>query len=124
MVSVHQRRQQVGYARRRGLSARRGCALMSVARSSLHYESARAAADAPVLQVMRELAAQYPRYGYRRIRIFLARRGYTMSTDRAYRLWRCAGLQVPKKGRCLTVIDEWTRESLTIDVAAAFVRRA
>ena len=97
MVSAPVRRQQVEYARRRGLSCRRGCALLSVARSSLHYVSKRAAADGPALHVMRELAAQYPRYGYRRIRIFLRRRGHAMSTDRAYRLWRVAGLQLPRK---------------------------
>jgi putative transposase len=39
---------------------------------------------------MRALSAQYPRYGYRRIRIFLARDGHTMSSDRAHRLWRTA----------------------------------
>jgi hypothetical protein len=31
--------------------------------------------DAPVVAVMRELSDQYPRYGYRRIQVFLARRG-------------------------------------------------
>jgi putative transposase len=43
------------------------------------------------------LSAQYPRYGYRRIRIFLGRDGHRMSPGRAYRLWRMAGLQVPRK---------------------------
>src|SRR5687768_14607926 len=103
---------------------------------------------------MKTLAAQYPRYGYRTIRIFLERQGHTLGTDRMYRLWRQAGLQVPKKrprrrvaasrprplpptainhvwaydfvfdtcadGRslkCLTIIDEFTRECLAIDVA-------
>jgi putative transposase len=45
---------------------------------------------------MRELS-QYPRYGYRRIRILLGRDGHLMSVGRAYRLWRSAGLQVPRK---------------------------
>jgi putative transposase len=112
------------------------------------------ARDAPVLPAMRTLAGQYPRYGYRTIRIFLDRQGHVMSADRTYRLWRQEGLQVPKKrprrrvatrrprplpptavnhvwaydfvfdtcadGRtlkCLTVIDEFTRECLAIDVA-------
>ena len=48
---------------------------------------------------MRELAGQYPRYGYRKIRVFLARRGHPMSGQRAYRLWRQAGLQVPRPRR-------------------------
>ena len=46
---------------------------------------------------MTALSAQYPRYGYRRIRIFLGRDGHRMSPGRAYRLWRAAGLQLPRK---------------------------
>jgi putative transposase len=124
-----------------------------VARSTLRYESVLAKRDAPVVGAMRELAAQYPRFGYRRIRVFLGRRGHAMSADRAHRLWRSAGLQVPRRrprrriatGRprplapscanevwaydfvfdaCaggqtlkyLTVVDEYTRECLAIDV--------
>jgi putative transposase len=96
-VSVPARRRQVAYSRERGLSARRACTLFSVARSALSYESRKAAADAPVIERMKALAAQYPRYGYRRIRIFLRRDGHRMSVGRACRLWRAAGLQVPRK---------------------------
>jgi putative transposase len=46
---------------------------------------------------MRERSGQCPRFGYRRIQIFLERRGLSMSTDRAYRIWSAAGLQVPRK---------------------------
>jgi putative transposase len=70
---------------------------MSVARSTLRYESRLVKRDAPVVGVMRELAAQYPRYGYRRIQVFLERHGHAMSADRALRLWRLHGLQVPRK---------------------------
>jgi putative transposase len=56
-----------------------------------------AAKDAPVIARMRELSAQYPRYGYRRIRIFLGRDGHRMGVARAHRLWQAAGLQVPRK---------------------------
>jgi putative transposase len=154
MVGARVRRQQVAYAVSRGLSSRRACALLSVARSTLGYQSRLTTRDAPALAAMRRLAAQYPRYGYRRIRIFLKREGYAMSADRTHRLWRQAALQVPRRrprrrvaaGRprplpptainhvwaydfvfdrcannqvlkCLTVVDEWTRECLTIDVA-------
>jgi len=156
MVSAPVRRNQVAYVHARGVSIRRACALLSVARSALRYESRLAKRDAPVLRVMRELAAQYPRYGYRRIQVFLARRGHAMSADRTHRLWRQAGLQVPRKRprrrvaesrprpvpasganevwaydfvfdacangqqlKCLTVIDEYTRECLAIDVAGS-----
>lgn len=156
MVSAHQRRQQVEYARRRGLSCRRSCALLQTARSSLRYESKMAQKDAVVRERMRALAAQYPRYGYRRVRIFLGREGHPMSTGRAHRLWRAERLQLPRrrprrraaasrprpvpasgpnqvwaydfvfdacangqKLKCLTIVDEWTRESLAIDVAGS-----
>lgn len=154
MVGARVRRQQVAYAERRGLSRRRACALLSVARSTVGYESRLIARDGAVLAPMRTLAAQYPRYGYRTIRIFLERQGHRLGTDRMYPLWRQASLQVPRKrprrrvaasrprpvpptainhvwaydfvfdscadGRtlkCLTVIDEFTRECLAIDVA-------
>src|ERR1700730_18176487 len=76
MVSARARRQEVAYARARGVSSRRACALLSVARSTLTYRSRLAVRDQPVLTAMRALAAQYPRYGYRRMRIFLARQGH------------------------------------------------
>jgi putative transposase len=156
MVSAPGRRQQVEYARRRGLSCRRACALLKVARSALNYQSKLAIKDAPALSRMSELAAQYPRYGYRQVRIFLARDGHRMGTDRAHRLWKRAGLQVPRRRprrriaasrprpvpptgpnhvwaydfvfdtcatgqqiKCLTVVGEWTREALAIDVAGS-----
>jgi putative transposase len=97
VVSVPARRSQVGYATGKGLSQRRACTLLKVARSALAYQPVRAAKDAPVLTRMAELSAQYPRYGYRRIAIFLARDGHAMSFGRAHRLWRRARLQVPRK---------------------------
>jgi len=97
MVSAPVRRQQIAYVCQRGRSLRRACALLSVARSTARYESQLVARDAPAVAAMHELAAQYPRYGYRRIQVFLARRGHVMSADRAHRLWRLHRLQVPKK---------------------------
>ena len=116
--------------------------------------------DAPVINAMRRLAAQYPRYGYRRIHVFLGREGFEMSEERCHRLWQKAGLQVPKKRKrrrvaasrprptppaaanhvwaydfvfdacangqhlkCLTVVDEYTRECLAIDVAGSIRSR-
>jgi putative transposase len=60
MVGARVRRQQVAYALGRSLSSRRACALLSVARSTLGYQSRLAAKDAPALTTMRELAGQYP----------------------------------------------------------------
>jgi putative transposase len=156
VVSSQGRREQVAFACERGLSKRRACELLEVARSALTYRSVRAERDTPSLEAMKRLAAQYPRYGYRRIRIFLRREGHRMSRHRAHRLWRLAGLQLPRRRprrhvahsrprplpafganhvwaydfvfdtcangqslKCLTVIDEFTRECLAIDVAGS-----
>lgn len=97
MVSARVRRAQVAYVEQRGLSRRRACALLSVARSTLGYQSRLVLKDAPVVTAMRELAARYPRYGYRRIQVFLARQGHVMSADRVHRLWRQEALQVPRR---------------------------
>jgi len=97
MVSVPARRSQVAFAAAKGLSQRRACTLIGVGRSALHYRSTKAETDAPVLARMAALAAQYPRYGYRRIALFLEREGHVMSFGRCHRLWRQARLQVPRK---------------------------
>jgi putative transposase len=97
MVSVPARREQVVYAMRRGVSQRRSCTLLGVARSALAYRSARMAKDTAVLARMAALSAQYPRFGYRRIRIFLDREGHIMSWGRCHRLWQRAKLQVPRR---------------------------
>jgi putative transposase len=97
MVSASVRRQQIAYVCQRGRSVRRACALLRVARSTVGYESKLVQRDAPAVAVMRELALQYPRYGYRRIQIFMGRRGHAMSPDRTHRLWRLHRLQVPVK---------------------------
>jgi putative transposase len=118
------------------------------------------AKDAPVIEAMRALSSQYPRYGYRRMRIFLRRAGHELSWERTHRLWRKAGLQLPRRrprrrlatGRprplpaagpnfvwaydfvfdacangqqikCLTIVDEFTRECLAIDVAGSIRSR-
>jgi putative transposase len=94
---VQARRAAVTYATSRGVSQRRACTLMDVARSALGYCSRLAVKDAPALKRMIELSLQYPRYGYRRIAIFLRRDGHAMSFGRAHRLWGQAKLQLPKK---------------------------
>ena len=60
MVGAPVRRGQVTYAQGRGVSIRRACALLSVARSTLRYESRLVKRDAPAVTVMRELAGQSP----------------------------------------------------------------
>ena len=98
-MSLQARRDQVGFLIDRGITQRRACRLIGVSRSGMSYESRIHAKDVPVIEAMKRLSAQYPRYGYRRIRIFLAREGHVMSPGRTERLWHKANLQLPAKRR-------------------------
>lgn len=97
MVSVQERLEQVRYAVGRGISQRRACTLLSVARSGLDYQYKMAVKDQPIVVAMRQYSEQYPRYGARRVRIFLRRDGLVLGRDRTARIWAGAGLQVPAK---------------------------
>jgi len=81
----------------RGISQRRACTLINVSRAMLTYEQRMPAQDAGPAAHMKELSSQYPRYGYRRIQIFLARDGFSMSAARAWRLWSSQGLQLARR---------------------------
>lgn len=63
MVGVPARRQAVAHAMGRGLSQRRSCTLLGMARSALGYRSTKAEKDGPVLRRMAALGTQYPRFG-------------------------------------------------------------
>ena len=82
-MSPQGRREQVALLCKSGLSQRRACGLLGMARSGLSYTLRQPAKDAPVVAAMRRLSSQYPRYGYRRVRIFLHREGMPMSRNGA-----------------------------------------
>ena len=102
-MSVPARRRQVAYGRERGLSVRRACTLFSVARSALRYQGRKTVKDAGVIERMQELSAQYPRYGYRRIRIFLGRNGHRQRRQRR------PGLPALARGRPAAAAQEATQ---------------
>ena len=134
-----------------GLSVTRACALLSLHRSTFRY-AAHPRDDTQTVTQMQSLAAQNPRYGYRRIDALLNQTEH-VNHKRVRRLWRKHRLQVPRVVRkrlrrerparlqaaypgyiwaydfvedaladgrklyILTVMDEFTREGLALDVA-------
>ena len=72
--------------------------LIRVPRSTLCYALRQPGKDGPVLETMRALSSQYPRYGYRRIRIFLRRQGLAMAC-------RTCGWRIPNQA----AIGVWNR---------------
>lgn len=83
---------------RYGVSERRGCRLMGLARSTWQYRSGRPD-DGELRERLRELAAKLPRYGYKRLCRRLRRNGVVVNHKKIYRLYREEGLMVRKRAR-------------------------
>ncbi|PHQ73743.1 IS3 family transposase [Marinobacter salarius] len=136
------------------ISQRRACFLVGLSRASFHYRSTVAAGDSALSERISELAHERRRFGYRRVHQLLRREGIDVNHKKVYRLYREAGLAVPKRKRrkgiamerqplvlpeapnqtwsmdfvmdslacgrrikCLTIVDDFTKECLDIPVA-------
>src|SRR5260370_4409579 len=123
-----------------GLSERRACGLIGMHRGSWRYQR-RERNEAALRARLRELAAERPRFGYRRLYIFLRREKtedgtlrWRVNHKRVYRLYREEGLALPtranevwtmdythdelaggRKFRTLNLMDGYTREALRIE---------
>jgi putative transposase len=142
------------------VSERSSCQLVGISRKGLRYESRRS--DSALLEKLKAIAGEHPRYGYRRACALLRRSGEQINHKRVHRVWRAAKLSLPLRrprqrrppasaltcsqalrpnhvwtydfvfDRCangqqlklLTVMDEYTRESLAIYVATSIKSRA
>jgi transposase InsO family protein len=82
-----------------GISQRRACRLVGLARSTARYELKPRPDDAETIEQIRELATKHKRYGYRRITSLLRRDGSVINVKRVHRLWKTEGLQVGQKRR-------------------------
>ena len=93
-------------AERYGASQRRVCGAMGRARSTVRYRR-KARPDEPAMtREIKRLARRHPRYGYRRIRAMLIRRGWTVNLKRVRRLWIELGLKRPVRPRIGTAALE------------------
>jgi len=152
-MTARERRRIVGGVQAAwGISQGRAVRFTGFSRSSIRYRTVRD--PQPELRArLRALAAERPRWGYRRLHILLCREGWRVNRKRVLRIYREEGLAVRRKARrrrsqrnrfarerigepnqrwsldfihdslangrrfrCLTVIDEFTRESLAIEV--------
>jgi len=136
-----------------GVSERRVCQVLGLARTSYRYRS-RADEQAALRIRIKDLAYARVSYGYRRLHILLQREGWRVNHKRVYRLYKLEGLMMrPKRPRrhaaakrrmervealgpndgwsmdfmsdelfngqrirLLTLVDNFTRESLAIEV--------
>jgi putative transposase len=83
---------------KRGVSARRACELLRVSRRWLAYDASGGREDPPPAR-LKELAAAYPRYGYRRLHALLVREGREVNPKRVRRLCVIHGLKLSRRVR-------------------------
>lgn len=83
---------------RHGVSERRACAVIKQKRSSQRYQSCKD--DTALGEKLLRHAAERPRFGYRRLQVFVRREGDTSNIKRVRRVYRELGLCVRRrKGR-------------------------
>lgn len=93
------RRAAVAYVQERfGFSQRQACRLVEAARSTIRYQGCQRD-DKSLRGRLRELAAQRPRFGYRRLHVLLRREGIRVNHKRVARLYRAEGLTVRRRRR-------------------------
>lgn len=79
------------------VSERRACRLVRQPRGTQRYRPTQTADEDALTQAIVALAAEYGRYGYRRITALLQAAGWPVGKDRVQRIWRREGLRVPSK---------------------------
>ena len=82
-----------------GMSERHACWLLGQWRGTQRYEPVHRLDEDALTQAIIAMAANYGRYGYRRITALLRRAGWQVGKDRVQRIWRREGLKVPQKQR-------------------------
>lgn len=82
-----------------GLSERRACRLVGIARTSCRYESRPSEQEEKLKARLHTLAGERRRFGYRRLTILLRREGWAVNAKRVYRLYQQEGLGVRRRKR-------------------------
>ena len=80
------------------VSVRRACELSSLAESTYRYRSTKTE-PAELRSRLLELAAERPRFGYRRLDVLLVREGWKVNHKRIQRMYREERLMVRRKKR-------------------------
>ena len=97
-MTVSVRREVVRLCKSRGHSERRACELAGLGRSTCRY-ARRRVDDEVLVGRLRALAAERPRFGYRRLHALLRREGRGVNRKAVYRLYKAAGLSVRRRTR-------------------------
>jgi transposase InsO family protein len=80
-----------------GVSERRACRTLGQPRSTQRKARIVRSDEAALTKAVVSLAAEYGRYGYRRITALLRAEGWRVNAKRVERIWRREGLKVPRR---------------------------
>jgi len=92
-----------------GISERQACRAIGQPRSTQRHERKVPDDEERLVGQIVRLATQYGRHGFRRITALLRNDGWRVNHKRVERIWRPL--------RILAIIDEYTRECLSLHVA-------
>jgi putative transposase len=99
MVTPAARRQAAGFLQADfNVSERRACSVVELPRATCRYQSAMVE-DPQLREDLRQLAGEWPRYGYRMLHGLLKRKGWTINHELVFRLYRGEGLTVRRRIR-------------------------
>lgn len=113
MVSPEEKRTAVAHLQQvHGASERRACGLVRQPRST-QRRRAKPAVDDALRERVRELAAERPRFGYRRITALLRREGIAVWHGRVHRITKELRLQVPRRKRKRMVVSKPVEREIT-----------
>lgn len=99
MVSLaEQRRGAEHLEAKHGVSERRACKVIGIARSTKRRPSGRIE-EAKLIRRVHELTERYPRFGYRKIHARLRTEGFAIGRERLRLIRKREGLRVPQKQR-------------------------
>lgn len=94
------RRRAVGYLEAHyRFSERRACRVIGAQRRTMRYRHKIGQDEPQVRERLRTLAAEHPRWGYRRLHLLLMREMGAINRKRVYRLYRLEGLAVRRRNR-------------------------
>jgi putative transposase len=81
------------------VSERRACKVLLQSRTSQRRVPREREADTVLMEKMKALSLEKPRYGYRMIWGLLVNDGWRVNRKRVYRLWKAAGLKIRRSER-------------------------
>ncbi len=99
MVTPAARRQAAGFLQADfEVSERRACSIVELPRATCRYQSV-TVEDPQLRKDLRQLAGEWPRYGYRMLHELLKRKGWAINHKLVYRIYRAEGLTVRRRIR-------------------------